>query len=145
MRSKFNFFRRSNFWSWDRNSICSWDRICPIILIRRSTLWSWDRKSKPKVSISNFMRLKFIFHEIEFMRSNFFVSHKNDHEIETLKTIISNFDLMKKGLIRKSNQLLGISISWKVPKNSISWIRSHEKTNFDLMKFDLLTLSHIVL
>ncbi len=31
--------------------------------------------------------------------------------------------------------------SWKVPKSSISWIRSHEKLNFDLMKFDLLTLS----
>ncbi len=43
MRSKFNFFRRSNFRSWGQNSICSWGRICPIILIRRSTLWSWDQ------------------------------------------------------------------------------------------------------
>jgi hypothetical protein len=43
MRSKFNFFRRLNFRSWGRNSICSWGQICPIILIRRLTLWSWDR------------------------------------------------------------------------------------------------------
>ncbi len=48
---------------------------------------------------------------------------------------------MKNAAIRRSNQLLGISISWKVPKNLISWIRSHEKMNFDLMKFDLMTQS----
>jgi hypothetical protein len=39
------------------------------------------------------------------------------------------------------NQLLGILTSWKMKKNSISWIQHHEKMNFDLMKFDLLTLS----
>ncbi len=48
-----------------------------------------------------------------------------------------NFDLMKNAAIRRSNQLLGILTSWKVPKNSISWkieFWSHEKLNFDLMK-----------
>jgi hypothetical protein len=34
-----------------------------------------------------------------------------------------------------------ISTSWNMKNNSISWIRPHEKVNFDLMKFDLLTLS----
>ncbi len=43
MRSKFIFSRRLNFWSWGPNSIFSWGRICPIILIKRSTLWSWDQ------------------------------------------------------------------------------------------------------
>jgi hypothetical protein len=40
------------------------------------------------------------------------------------RIIIRNFDLMKN------------------EKNSISWIQPHEKINFDLMKLDLLTLSH---
>jgi predicted YcjX-like family ATPase len=48
---------------------------------------------------------------------------------------------MKTAAIRRSNQLLGISISWKVGKNLTSWIRSHEKINFDLMKFDLMIIS----
>jgi hypothetical protein len=59
-----------------------------------------------------------------------------------------NFDLMKKGLIRRSNQLLGILTSWKMKKNLISWIWPHDqkfdllkKLNFDLMKFDLMIIS----
>ena len=67
-----------------------------------------------------------------------------DHEIETLKSILGNFNLMKNAMIMRSNQLLGISISWTVRKNSISWIRSHEKMNFDLMRFDLMIISQII-
>jgi len=43
MRLKFNIFIRSKLWSWDQNSICSWDWICLIILISWSTLQSWDQ------------------------------------------------------------------------------------------------------
>ncbi len=39
---------------------------------------------------------------------------------------LGNFDLMKNAVNRRSNQLLGILTSWKMAKNSISWIWSHE-------------------
>ncbi len=55
-----------------------------------------------------------------------FVICKNDHEMETLKSIIRQFRSQKNTAIRRSNRLLGISISWKMTK-----IWSHE---FDIMK-----------
>ena len=81
----------------------------------------------------------------KFRSHDRFVSRKNNHEIETLKSIIRqfgshencrdqeieliirNFDLMKTGKIIQSHDQ-------KI-------IGSHEQVYFDLMKFDLLTLS----
>jgi hypothetical protein len=84
MRSKFNFFRRSNFWSWGQNCVCSWGWICPIILIRRSTLQSWGQNCL-------IMLFRIWSHDrICDLQIN--------HEIETQnKALLGNFDLMKKG------------------------------------------------
>ncbi len=50
MRSKFNFFRRSNFWSWRQNSICSWGGICSLIFD------SFDQKVKFLIMRSKFKK-----------------------------------------------------------------------------------------
>ncbi len=84
-----------------------------------------------EIEIQLFQEVEFLIMRSKFnlfMRSN--LSNNIDQEVDT--------SIMRS---KPKIALLAILISWKVPKNSISWIRSHEKTNFDLMKFDLLTLS----
>jgi hypothetical protein len=50
MRSKFNFFRRSNFWSWDWNSISSWGQICSLIFV------SFDQEVDTSIMRSKFKK-----------------------------------------------------------------------------------------
>ncbi len=66
----------------------------------------------------------------EFWSHDQFVSHKNDHEIKTLKSIIRQFWPHEN---RRDQEIESIII-----RNF-----NLKKLNFDLMKFDLLTLSPI--
>ncbi len=94
----------------------------------RLTNWSWDQNCL-KMLYFNFNLMIDLLAARTIMRS------------KLKKALLGNFDLMKNAAIRRSNLLLGISTSWKMKKNLISWIRPHEKSNFDLMKFNLLIIS----
>ena len=117
MRSKFNFFMRSNFWSWGQNSICSWGQICSLIFhsfdqeVEFSIMRSKFKKALLGILISwsmlvtsMIMRLKFKKNYLNLVSctcgfffalilshlciKTFDVSHKNNHEIKILKSII---------------------------------------------------------
>jgi len=109
MRSKFNFFIRSNFWSWGGNCVCSWGQICPIILIRRLTLWSWDQNSINLLVPSTIMRSKFKINYINLVSCTcgkflaLIISH----------LCIKTFDLM---ITLAANKLIMRS---KLPKNAL--------------------------
>ncbi len=72
VRSKFNFFRRSNFWSWGRNSICSWGEICSLIFD------SFDHEVEfCEIEIQLFQEVKFLIMRSKFnlfMRWNLFIN-----------------------------------------------------------------------
>jgi hypothetical protein len=87
MRSKFNFFRRSNFWSWGRIHEIKFFFIFHEVKIPNN--W-FDLLITPF-----FMRSKFKKSIIrQFQSHDRFVSYKYDHEVEIQKSIIRNFDLM---------------------------------------------------
>ncbi len=71
----------------------------------------------------------FSFNNFKFWSHDWFVSRKNNHEIEILKSIIRQFWSHEKCCDQEIESLLEILTSWKMTKNLISWskiIWSHE-------------------